>query len=94
MRPEATRDLLDRQTYPTTRDAVIEADGDVRIRHANGSETVADVLGRLGAETYGSARELRTAIYSAMATEAVGRPNYSDRDAYAPGEDGHDPVSF
>jgi hypothetical protein len=94
MRPEATETVLDRQTYPTTTEAVVASDGDVEIDHADGAETVAEILGRLGPTTYGSAAELRNAIYSAVEGGAVGRRHYSDRDAYAPGEDGHDAVSF
>jgi hypothetical protein len=94
MRRTATRDLIEAQTYPTTTEEVVETHGDYTIELANGEEVLGDVLGRIEGETYETPQELRTALYCGVGHEAIGRRFYSDRDAYALGEDGPDQVSF
>jgi hypothetical protein len=94
MRRDATRDLIDAQTYPTSREDVVETHGDHTIELKNGEEQLSDVLGRFGPETYETPQDLWDAIYCGVSHEAIGRRYYSDRDAYALGEDGPDQVSF
>lgn len=81
--------LLDDDTYPATADDLIEEFGDLTVSYPDGSETLAEIVGRVAPDTYDSAAEARTAILSAVATEAVGRQRYSDRDPPVLGVDGY-----
>jgi hypothetical protein len=94
MRDNATRDLVEAQTYPTTSATVIETHGDHTLSLQNGSEQLGDVLSRLGDETYETPQDLWDALYTGVGHEAIGRRYYSDRDAYAPGENGPQQLSF
>lgn len=87
-------DELGAAEYPTTTEEVIDEHGDIELELPNGDEQLGEVLDRLGPETYDSAEELRTAAYSAVSSNAIGRKGYSDRDPTSIGEDGHDQVSF
>lgn len=80
--------------YPATSAEIIDAFGEERIELANGSETVGDVLGRMGAEVYDDPRDVHDAVLCGLGHEAVGRRYYSDRDAPTPGETGPTQVSF
>ncbi|THE63423.1 DUF2795 domain-containing protein [Salinadaptatus halalkaliphilus] len=75
-----TGTAIDDHEYPATTEELIEAHGDRTLELPNGSETVADVLGRLEAETFDSPEDARLAVYSAVSNKAVGRVGYSDRD--------------
>ena len=93
--------LLDRattpmndHTYPATTADLIEAYGDIELEHPNGTETLGDVLSRIGGETYENAEDARTAAMSVVGSDAIGRKGYSDRDPIAMGEDGPDQLSF
>jgi hypothetical protein len=94
MRLNGTQDVIDATEYPLTSEEFVAEHGDHVIELANGSETVAEVLGRMGPETFGCAEDVTAALYAGVSHEAIGRRFYSDRDAYALGEDGHTPVSF
>jgi hypothetical protein len=93
MRLNGTDEAIDSHEYPATGDELIDAYGDLEIEVHDGSETVAEVLGRLGGTTYEGPEDVREALFSAVSHEAVGRRFYSDRDAPVAGE-GPDPVSF
>ena len=90
-----TGERIDAHQYPATTAELIEAYGEERLELPNGSERIADVLGRLESETFESADDARMAVYSAVSNKAVGRVGYSDRDPtplgspYAP-----EPMSF
>ena len=94
MRLNGTEDIIDSIEYPLTSEEVIAAHGEHVIELQHGTETVAEVLGRLGSETYTCADDVKTALYTGVSHEAIGRRFYSDRDAYALGESGHTPESF
>lgn len=85
---------IDAHSYPATTGELIEEYGDLEIELPDGEETFGDALDRLGATTFADAEDVRLAAYSAVSKDAVGRRNYSDRDAPAIGEDGPDQVSF
>ncbi|WP_227353292.1 DUF5789 family protein [Haladaptatus salinisoli] len=87
-------ELLDAHQYPTDTEQLIEAHGDYEIDHPNGTETLSDVFGRVGNETYESAEQAREAMYCALGHEAVGRRHYSDRDPTTMGTLGPEQVSF
>lgn len=80
--------------YPATTTELISAYGDSEIRLQNGTETVGDILGRLGEETFQSSEAVKQALLGGVSHKAIGRRFYSDRDQYTPGEHGADPVSF
>lgn len=86
--------LLATQEYPTTSTQLTEAVGHEEIHHPDGSETLADVFGRFEAETYHSAEDAMTTVYSGVSAEAVGRIGYSDRDPTPMGTFGPDQISF
>lgn len=85
---------IDAYEFPATTDDVVATHGNVSLRLADGMETVGDVLGRVGDETYHCPADLRAALRAGVSADAVGRQRYSDRDAATPGENGPDPVSF
>jgi hypothetical protein len=94
MRLNGTQEAIDATEFPLTSEEFISEHGDHTIELANGSETVAEVLGRMGPETYDSAEDVTTALFTGVSHEAIGRRFYSDRDAYTLGEDGPTPESF
>lgn len=95
MQLNGTEDAIDRHEYPATSSDLIEMYGEEVIELTNGSETVAEVLGRLEESTYENAQEVREALFSAVSADAVGRRYYSDRDPGTPGETyGPEPASF
>ena len=87
-------DRIEAHTFPATSAELIAAYGDVELELPNGEETFGDALGRLGDTTFEDAEDARLAAYSAVSKDAIGRPNYSDRDAPSIGETGPEPVSF
>ncbi|WP_336001495.1 DUF5789 family protein [Halorientalis halophila] len=82
------------QAYPATSEEVIAEYGDLELELPNGDERLGDVLGRLEAETFESAEDLRLAALSAVSNNAIGRKGYSDRDPSCIGEEGHEQLSF
>ncbi|MFB6092039.1 MAG: DUF2795 domain-containing protein [Haloquadratum sp.] len=94
MRLSHTGDLMDAHEFPATTEDLIEAYGDETIELPNGTERLGDVLARAGSETYKSADDAHSALLCGLGHEAIGRRYYSDRDAYAMGEDGPQQVSF
>jgi hypothetical protein len=94
MRLNGCGEKIDEHAYPCTSEEIIQAYGDHRIELQNGAETLAQVLGRLGSETYETPQDVRDALYTGVSYKAIGRRYYSDRDAYALGESGPTPSSF
>jgi hypothetical protein len=90
----AADDRLDAHTFPATAGELIDEYGDVELELPNGEETFGEVLDRLGETTFENAEDARLATYSAVSKGAIGRQNYSDRDAPSIGETGPDAVSF
>lgn len=85
---------IDAHSYPATTDELIDEYGDLELEFPNGDETLGDALGRVGKTTLEDAEDARLLAYSAVSEDAVGRPNYSDRDAPSINEDGPDQLSF
>jgi len=90
----AADDRIDAHSFPATAEELITEYGHVELELPNGEETFGDALGRLGETTFENAEDARLAAYSAVSKGAIGRQNYSDRDAPSIGEDSPDPVSF
>jgi hypothetical protein len=82
------------QTFPTTTAEFVEEHGETELELPNGASTLGDVLDCLPNEEFETEEDARLAVYSALGEEAIGRKGYSDRDATAPGEDGHEVVSL
>jgi len=94
MRLNATEDVFDNSQYPTTTSEIINDHGDNEITLENGTETVGEILGRLGEETFETPEAVRASLFSGVSHKAIGRRFYSDRDQYTPGEHGPQQVSF
>ena len=95
MRLLATADeRIDAHSFPATSEELIAEYGDVELALPNGTETFGDALNRLGETTFEDAEDARLMTYSAVSNAAIGRQNYSDRDAPSIGETGPEPVSF
>ena len=73
-----TTELFTDAEFPMTSDELIERYGDEEIDLSN--ETLREVLGRTGAETYENREDAEFAIYSGVSEQAIGRKGYSDRD--------------
>lgn len=85
---------LEAHEYPATSEELIAEYGDTELELQNGTETLGDALGRLCETTFEDSEDARLAMYSVISKDAIGRANYSDRDAPAVGESGPEPVSF
>lgn len=85
---------LSEHDYPVTSEELAAAHGEEILDYPNGSEPVREVFDLLGPETYDSPEEARTALYSAVSHEAIGRKGYSDRDTCHLGTGGPEHVSF
>lgn len=94
MRLNGTGEAIDAHEYPATSEELIEQYGEQEIEIHDDTETLGEVLGRLGADTYADADDVREALFSALSAGAVGRRFYSDRDPGTPGEGDTEQVSF
>lgn len=94
MRLNGTGEAIDAHEYPATSEELIDEYGEYEIEIHDDTETLSEVLGRLGADTYRDADDVREALFSAVDASAVGRRFYSDRDPGTPGEGGAELVSF
>ncbi|MFC6989806.1 DUF2795 domain-containing protein [Haloplanus sp. GCM10025708] len=94
MRLNGTGDLIDEFEYPTTSEDFVAAHGDHVIELQRGSETLGDVVSRVGPEEYDCAADLKDAVRSGVSHKAIGRRFYSDRDPTALGESGPTQLSF
>ena len=87
-------EAIEAHEFPATSEELVEAYGDRTIELQNGDETLAEVLTRLGSETYGSPQDVYDAVYTGVSANAIGRRFYSDRDPTTLGEDGPEQLSF
>ncbi|ERG95657.1 hypothetical protein [Haloquadratum walsbyi] len=94
MRLNHTNELIDGHKFPATTEDLVEAYGEETIELPNGTAKLGEVLTRAGSETYTCPSDAQSALLCGLGHEAVGRRYYSDRDAYATGEDGPQQVSF
>ncbi|MFQ3320377.1 MAG: hypothetical protein ACI8UR_001133 [Natronomonas sp.] len=85
---------IDAHSYPASCAELIAEYGEFELEVPNGEETLGDALNRLGETTFHDAEDARLATYSAVSKNAIGRENYSDRDAPSINENGPDQVSF
>lgn len=74
-------EYLDGLDYPIGRGEARERVGATRLRYADGSERLADVIGRCTSERFESASDLLDEVLSNLPTEAVGEPGQSEGDA-------------
>lgn len=82
---------LDQHEYPTTCEELVEAYGSAVLRFQNGEQTLEKVLRPVSEEQFNSATEVRTAIFSNVPEDAIGRKGYSDRTPPAVGEQSEEP---
>ena len=81
-------------TFPTTTEELIDNHGELKLELPNGTSTLEEILECLPNEKLETQEDARLAVYGALGEEAIGRKGYSDRDATAPGENGHEVVSL
>lgn len=81
-------------TFPSTTAEFVEEHGDIELTLPNGAATLGEVLDCMPNEEFETAEDARLSVYSALGEEAIGRKGYSDRDATAPGENGHEILSL
>lgn len=94
MRLPTTEQAFVDHSYPSTTAELIADYGDSEITLPNGSETVGEILGRMGEETFENSAAVSQALLTGVSHKAIGRRFYSDRDQYTPGEHGPEEVSF
>lgn len=94
MRLNATNHVFVGHNYPATAAELIADYGDSEIRLPNGTETIGEILTRMGEDTYESSEAVRQALLTGVSHKAIGRRFYTDRDQYTPGEHGPQQVSF
>ena len=90
----AVDESFETHTFPTTTAEFVEEHGELKLELPNGASTLEDVFDCLPNEELETEEDARLAVYSALGEEAIGRKGYSDRDATAPGENGHEVVSL
>lgn len=94
MKLHDTNELFTGHEYPATTSDLIDEYGESRFELQNGSETVGEVLSRLGEQTYESPEDATEAVFCGVSHRAIGRRFYSDRDPTCIGEDGPVQISF
>lgn len=72
--------------FPVSSTQLVERCGECQLEHANGTTSVADVLGPME-ETFRSARQVREAVVGSVGMGAVGRQRYTDRGGTAVAEE-------
>lgn len=77
---------IEEQSYPITKEELVEDYGERIIEFPNGTESVRDILGSFANETYESPSEARQALFNMVDSRAIGRKYYSDRTPPALGE--------
>jgi hypothetical protein len=87
-------ELFDDHSYPATTSELIATYGEAELDLTDGTQTVGDVLGLFGEETFTDAAAVRETLRTGVSHEAIGRRFYSDRDQFTPGEYGPTQVSF
>jgi hypothetical protein len=80
MRLNDVETLFEGLPYPVTTEELLERVGDRSVELENGSETLTEVFGRVGSETYRTPTEAHLTFLSALSTKAIGRKAYTDRD--------------
>ncbi len=90
----AINDRIEAHTFPATASELIAEYGEMMLEFPSGDETFGDALGRLGDTTFENAEDARLSMYAAVSKNAIGRANYSDRDAPSIGEHAPEQVSF
>ena len=84
------RGKLQDETYPISRDELLEDYGDEGIQLSDTTMTLEEVIGSLGEDEFQDYGEVEGAIMNMVGDEAIGRKNYSDRTPPAAGEDRQD----
>lgn len=69
---------IDDLPYPLSKADAADRLGDVTVQYADGEEALAEVVERSNADSFATAEELASEIYSNVATGAVGEPRQSE----------------
>ncbi len=86
---------LEDESYPLSRDELLDRYGDHELELADKSTALRDVLGPENEQEYEDAEGVRQAIFSMVGDDAIGREGYSDRGGNPPEvDDGGEDESF
>lgn len=72
-------DDLESETYPLTKEDLLDRYGDRRLKHASGSVSLRELVSAEGDREFENADEIHETILNMVGEEAVGREGYSDR---------------
>lgn len=81
------QDKLEREAYPMSTDTLLEKHGERELTHANGAETLREIIEPMGHDTFDSVDEIQRAVLTMIGDEAEGRKDYTDREPNARGAD-------
>lgn len=70
---------LENETYPLSQEDLLERYGDREIVLVDGSATLSEVLDPENEREYEDAESVRSAVFSMVSDDAIGREGYSDR---------------
>jgi hypothetical protein len=72
-------DDLESETYPITKEELLERYGNRELKHASGSVTLQELLVDEGDREFENADAIHEVVLNMVGEEAVGRQGYSDR---------------
>lgn len=81
---------LEEESYPMTKEEVLERYGDHEIDLQSGKTTVDEILDPEQERDFEDPQGVRQAIFNMVGDDAVGREGYSDRGGSTPDEDGEE----
>ncbi|MFC6863935.1 hypothetical protein ACFQGE_10745 [Halomicroarcula sp. GCM10025817] len=70
--------LVETASFPLSKAAAREQFADVRIRYADGEESMGELLDRVPDEAFESVEDVRTSIFNVVPVAAVGEPGQSE----------------
>lgn len=94
MRINETLRRLDEVGYPMTVDDVVLALEDPTLELATGSQQLSDVFSAVDVDVVTDPDEAKLVLLSGLASEAIGRKYYSDRDPPTSRERNVEPLTF
>lgn len=85
---------LESESYPLSKQALVERYGEHELEHSSGTVTLEEVLVEEGDREFRDPEEVHETILNMVGSGAVGRQRYSDRGAGTAEQNGEDDASF
>ncbi|SFS09602.1 hypothetical protein SAMN05216559_3544 [Halomicrobium zhouii] len=82
----ALQEDLENESYPISKEELLEKYGDRTVEHSGGESTVEEVIGPLGREEFEGQDQIHQSILNMVGDDAEGRKEYSDRGGSVAGE--------